>query len=166
LSGISAVYADWAAVLWAITTGLAVLALLGVGLVWAWHRRLARTYQQFMTGASARNLEGALAEYVAQAQEGRDQVRETRALARQLERDARSHVQHLGFVRFNPFQDTGGDQSFALALTDGLGNGVVLSSLHTRTVTRVYAKPLAAWESHHTLTDEERAAIQQARGEA
>jgi hypothetical protein len=39
----------------------------------------------------------------------------------------------------------------------------VLSSLHARDVTRVYAKPLQAWESTYSLTDEERQAIAQAR---
>jgi hypothetical protein len=164
LSGLSAFYTDWAGVLWVITTLLASLALVGLGLLWVWHRRLVRTYQQFMTGASARNLEGALAEYVAQTREARAQTRETRALARQLERDAHNHVQHVGLVRFNPFHDTGGDQSFALALTNASGHGVVLSSLHARDVTRVYAKPLVEWESHHTLTEEEQTAIQRARG--
>jgi hypothetical protein len=166
LGGWSAFYAEWASVLWLATTGVAVLALVGVGLVWARHRRLLRTYQHFMTGASARNLEGALAEYVAQTQEALAQTRESRTLARQLERDARQHIQHAGIVRYNPFQDTGGDQSFALALADALGNGVVLSSLHARNVTRVYAKPLVAWDSHHTLTDEERLAIQRAQGQS
>src|SRR3989338_9805329 len=43
-------------------------------------------------------------------------------------------------IRFNPFEDTGGDQSFVLALLDGANNGVVISSLHSRGGTRVYAK--------------------------
>lgn len=164
MSGLSAFYTDWAGVLWVTTTIVVVLALVGVGFLWVRHRRLVRTYEQFMTGSSARNLEGALAHYVAQTQEARAQTEETRALARQLERNAYNHVQHVGLVRFNPFHDTGGDQSFALALANASGNGVVLSSLHARDVTRVYAKPLVEWESHYTLTDEERAAIARARG--
>jgi len=68
-------------------------------------------------------------------------------------------LQHLGVVRYNPFHDTGGDQSFAIALVDGHGSGVVLSSLHARDVTRVYAKPLQKWESTYSLTGEEKQAI-------
>jgi len=44
----------------------------------------------------------------------------------------------MAIVRFNPFRDSGGDQSFAIALADGQGNGVILSSLHARDMTRVY----------------------------
>ncbi len=93
-------------------------------------------------------------------------VEVTDALARSLERTSRTHVQRVGFLRFNPFRDAGGDQSFAVVLADQEGNGVVLSSLHGRDVTRVYGKPLVAWESAYTLTDEEQQAITKARGES
>lgn len=50
------------------------------------------------------------------------------------------HFQKMGFIRFNPFSDTGGDQSFSLCLLDQDNNGIVISSLHTRNTTRLYAK--------------------------
>ena len=50
------------------------------------------------------------------------------------------NVSGVGLVRFNPFDDTGGDQSFALALLNKKNDGVVLSSLHGRSGTRIYAK--------------------------
>jgi hypothetical protein len=81
------------------------------------------------------------------------------ALAHQTDLASRRSLQWLGVLRFNPFNDVGGDQSFALALVDGYGNGVVISSLHMRNMTRVYAKPLKKWESEHHLTDEEKQAI-------
>ncbi len=70
--------------------------------------------------------------------------------------------QRVGLVRFNPFEDTGGNQSFALALLDADGNGWVLSSLHARTGTRVYAKAIRGGRSDGALSDEESAAIKQA----
>jgi hypothetical protein len=75
-------------------------------------------------------------------------------------------VQHVGIVRYNPFQDTGGDQSFAIALLDARGNGIVLSSLHTRTATRFYGKPVKAGASQLSLSEEEQQAVQQAMGVA
>ena len=53
--------------------------------------------------------------------------------------------QRVGLVRYNPFEETGGNQSFALALLDAEGNGWVLSSLHARSGTRVYAKADPRW---------------------
>ena len=72
-------------------------------------------------------------------------------------------LQWVGSVRFNPFRHTGGAQSFALALADDKGDGFVLSSLHARENTRVYAKPLHEWASEHMLTDEEKQAIERAQ---
>ncbi len=79
-----------------------------------------------------------------------------------LEREGRRALQRIGLVRFNPFEDTGGNQSFALALLDADGNGWVLSSLHARGGTRVYAKAITAGRSDAALSDEETAAIRQA----
>ncbi|MCK4470529.1 MAG: DUF4446 family protein, partial [Anaerolineae bacterium] len=72
-------------------------------------------------------------------------------------------VQGVGLVRFRAFQDTGGDQSFALALADGEGNGVVISALYGRGATRIYAKPVQGWLSPRTLSEEEEQALAEAR---
>jgi len=93
-----------------------------------------------------------------------EQAAQARQIAQQAQRDGHSHLQHLSLLRYNPFSHTGGDQSFLLVLADADGNGAVINSLHARDGTRVYAKPLAAWESVYSLTDEEREAITRARG--
>jgi hypothetical protein len=71
-------------------------------------------------------------------------------------------VQRVGVVRFNPFEDTGGQQSFAVALLDSRGSGFVISSLHSRQTTRVYLKQLAEGRSDLQLSDEESEAIRRA----
>ncbi len=68
----------------------------------------------------------------------------------------------IGFVRFNPFSDTGGDQSFCLAVLDYHGNGWVISSIHARTGSRVYAKQIILGQSSHNLSDEEATAVTKA----
>jgi hypothetical protein len=78
--------------------------------------------------------------------------------------EARSTVslQKVGIVRFNPFADTGGQQSFAIALLDSRGTGFVISSLHSRQATRMYMKPVIEGKSDTALGDEEAEAIRQA----
>lgn len=71
-------------------------------------------------------------------------------------------IQHVGLVRYNPFGDTGGNQSFALALLDADADGIVLSSLHSRTTTRVYVKAILNGRSDATLSEEELAALRDA----
>jgi hypothetical protein len=138
---------------------LALLALAGVVFLLARQQRLLGQYQQLMTGTSGGNLEALLNDHVATVHDTARRVGGVEEMARRLEKSGYYSFQHLGVVRFNPFHDTGSDQSFALALVDGHGNGVVLSSLHARDVTRVYAKPLQKWESTYQLTEEEKQAI-------
>jgi hypothetical protein len=76
-----------------------------------------------------------------------------------VESRSRGSLQHVGIVRFNPFEDTGSDQSFAIALLDDRRDGIVLSSLHGRGQTRVFAKPVEGGESTHQLSGEEAQAI-------
>ena len=99
-------------------------------------------------------------------------LRQQRQLARRLGRRAPASVgpvaagalQHVGVVRFNPYHDTGGDYSFAVALLDAQGGGVLITGLYHRDRCRVYAKPVQGWESSYKLSDEEREAIDKARG--
>jgi hypothetical protein len=142
-----------------VALALALLALVGVVIMLARQQRLLGQYQHLMMGTSGGTLESMLNEHIAQVRETAERVESVDQLARRLEKAAFFSLQHLGVVRYNPFSDTGGDQSFAIALVDGHGNGVVLSSLHARDLTRVYAKPLQKWESTYSLTDEEKKAI-------
>lgn len=73
-------------------------------------------------------------------------------------------IQKIGMVRFNPFRDTGGDQSFVLALLDNQDTGFLLTSIHGREGTRVYIKPIAYGASKYQLSDEETRAIKSALG--
>jgi uncharacterized protein DUF4446 len=91
-----------------------------------------------------------------------ERVEALNRLHHELEALAQQSIQKVGVIRFNPFADTGGDQSFAVALLDAAGNGVVLSSLHGRADTRIFAKPVQAGRSKHALSDEEQAAIRKA----
>jgi len=77
----------------------------------------------------------------------------------------RGAVRGVGVVRFNPFtgEGQGGNQSFALALLDELGAGVVLSTLYSRDRVGVYAKPLSAFTSTYELSEEEKQATAIAR---
>lgn len=80
-----------------------------------------------------------------------------------LRQEGLMHMQHVGLVRFNPFSDTGGDQSFSLALLDGHHNGIVISSLHARAETRLFVKPVRNGKANgYELSAEEQRAIHEA----
>lgn len=76
---------------------------------------------------------------------------------------ALKHFTKHALIRFNPFEDSGGDQSFVIALLDSKNNGIVLSSLHSRSGTRVYAKEVIEAKSHtHKFSKEEKEAVEKA----
>lgn len=74
------------------------------------------------------------------------------------------HIQRWSLLRYKAFSNTGGDQSFSLALLDGKGNGVVLSSIYGRDESRVYAKSISEGHSTYPMSSEENDALQQALG--
>lgn len=79
-----------------------------------------------------------------------------------IQREGLLHIQKIGLVRFNPFKDTGGDQSFILSLVDGNDTGVIISGLFARTGTRWYAKRVVKGKSlEHELSDEEKRALKE-----
>jgi len=69
-------------------------------------------------------------------------------------------IEKIELIRFNPFDDIGGDQSFILVLLDKNNSGVLLTSLHHRSFTRIYAKPIKDGQGDNiTLSKEEKSAI-------
>ena len=80
-----------------------------------------------------------------------------------LKKESKFSVQKIGIVRFNPFSEVGGDQSFSIALLDGNDNGVVITSLYTREGNRVYGKPIKNGRSEYSLSNEEKEVIEKAK---
>jgi len=81
-----------------------------------------------------------------------------------LEAASTRTLQRVGFVRFNAFPDVGSELSYALAVVDGHGNGFLVSSIYSREEVRTYAKAVRAFAADKELSDEERRAIELARG--
>lgn len=77
-----------------------------------------------------------------------------------IEKEGQLHIQKIGLLRFNPFKDTGGDQSFILALVDAQDTGVIISGLYSRSGTRWYAKKVVNGKGvEYELSEEERKAL-------
>jgi len=135
----------------------AVAVLLAVWLV-IFEIRLRKVFG----GKKAGDLEGVLRAITNELQELRNSRQEVEKYLETVEKRLRHSVQHVGVVRFNPFQDAGGDQSFAIAIMDENKNGIVISSLYGRENSRMYAKPLENASSHYQLSQEELRAIEEA----
>jgi hypothetical protein len=142
---------------------IAAVVILALAVIWLLRQvRFLRTRLLGLTRGEDGDLGDVLGAHLERVYELGREVDRLATRTGRLESGAVRAFQRVGLVRFNPFEDTGGNQSFALALLDADGNGWVLSSLHARTGTRVYAKAIRSGRSDGALSDEEAAAIKQA----
>lgn len=144
----------------AAALGVASLALLGCLWLILRTRRLARLAA--FRPQSPADLQTALANEIERLDGLVRAVEDMRGRLPAVERQAVAAVQRVGIVRYNPFADTGGQQSFALAMLDARGSGFVISSLHSRQQTRVYLKQVTEGKSDTPLSEEETEALRQA----
>ena len=143
--------------------GLAVVVLLLFVIVLARRQAsLGRRLRGLTRGEDGSSLEAVLGANLDKVDGMARGLADVSARTATLEREGRRAFQRVGLVRYNPFEETGGNQSFALALLDADGNGWVLSSLHARSGTRIYAKTITAGRSEAALSTEEADAIRQA----
>ena len=140
--------------------GIVIIGLVVVAIVQS--RRLKQAtgaYRSLVSDGQGESLQQLLAAHIGKVVEVGTKLEQLTELHEYLELRSRGSLQHIGLVRFNPFDDTGSDQSFVIALLDDRRDGIVLSSLHGRGQTRVFAKPVESGESTHQLSDEEAQAI-------
>ena len=152
--------AAWASL--ALSTILAVVLIVQTIRI----SRIERRYRLLLKGSSAGSAAMSLGEIISahamRLEVTRADIEGLRRAVDSLDTSVARSIQFVGLVRYNPFQETGGDQSFSLALLDKRGDGVVMSSLHSRTSTRFYAKPVKAGASALSLSTEEEQALKQA----
>lgn len=148
---------------------LGLLLLDVVLLIWLLFLRkgqgaMAHRFQEQIEAIEGRDWEKVVADYLEEIRITTERAKELAHRSEEVGRRLERTIQRVGVVRFNAFPDVGGDQSFAIALLDNHGDGVVISSLQGRSENRVYAKPLKRWDSTYTLSDEEKQAIAMAYG--
>jgi len=127
-----------------------------------WVIRIRKKIRIFLKGKKVKDLEEVVSEQLKRMRGIEGDVKKLFKWNKDLQKISDISITKVGVVRFNPFKDTGGDQSFAIALLDSNNNGVVLSSLYTREGTRVYTKPIEKSGSTYHLSKEEKQAIEKA----
>ncbi|OGE99488.1 MAG: hypothetical protein A3G89_03135 [Candidatus Doudnabacteria bacterium RIFCSPLOWO2_12_FULL_42_9] len=123
-----------------LSLGLSGLLLLAV--IWLVIRvtKLNQVRKEFFSSGIKKDLEQILVEQNRSISIINKDIRQIEKEIAQGQKDNTQNFQKIGFIRFNPFDDAGGNISFALALLNSHNDGFVLSSLHGRDGTRVYAK--------------------------
>ena len=150
---------DNLAIVLGATAAILVIVLIAVLVQSVRLRRATRAYGALVQGAEGGSLQHVLDQHIGQVRQVSSRLDDLNTMTEYMEQRTRGSLQHIGLVRFNPFDDTGSDQSFAIALLDDRKDGIVISSLHGRANTRVFAKPVENGTSRHALSNEEADAI-------
>jgi hypothetical protein len=122
---------------------------------------LLRTHDSLIAGGGS--AADRLSAIEAELATGRASLERVAGRVSELEALARTDVSRVGFVRYDAFDDTGSELSYALALLNREGDGVVLTSIYSRTDTRTYGKAVQAYKPAVNASDEELRAIERAR---
>jgi len=140
-----------------IVLGVIVLALI------FWVIRLEIRIKKLLCGKDGKSLEGTITKLGVALNELAGHAEKTDETCKQLDSRIKKSVRGVSTIRFNPYQDQGGNQSFATALLDEMGNGVVISSLYSREKVRIFAKPVISHDSEYELSTEEKKALSKAK---
>lgn len=144
-----------------IVLAVLVLILLIVFVMMTLHfRKLRKKYMRLIGQTNVPDFEQVILQLKAQIerlQHGETQQQQMIDAMKQLKGK-------LGIHRYNAFNERGSDLSFSLAIVDESQNGVVITGLHNREQSYLYAKPLEQGDSTYPLSDEEKRAIRQAAG--
>lgn len=120
---------------------------------------LQRRYNAMMTGADGASFESMLLSRLDDIKTLQNKTESLEDEARRLDVQQQECVQKVGIIRFNAFDNTGSDLSFAVAMMNARNDGIVLSGIYGREDTRVYAKPIVQSGSTYSLSTEEKQAV-------
>jgi len=143
-----------------ITSGFVFLLLIGLNIFLI--RRLFgnnKKVELLFGNKKSQNLKDILIDQFQKLKSQHLEIEEILSRINKLESSFPKSFQKIGVVRFNPFSDMGGNQSFVIALLDGQNNGFVVSSLFIKEGNRVYAKAIKAGKCDYPLSKEEEEAI-------
>lgn len=146
--------------LFALAFGAEIFLLVAILLLWRKGHTLQQKLEIFFDGKEAKDLESVLLKQKEDMKTFDKEIQELFEISNRLYKLGLQSIHKTEVIRFNPFKEVGSNQSFCVALMNGKNSGVVISSIHTREGTRVYAKPIAEGaEAGHPFTEEEKSAI-------
>ena len=124
--------------------------------------RLTKRYRYFMDGENGQSIERRLAIEVKELRDMASTWETILSEQKVIQSTQAQTFQHIGFVKYNAFENIGNELSFSLTLLDGNFNGIVISSVYG---SRIFTKPIVNGKSLASLSQEELASLQSAMGQ-
>lgn len=127
--------------------------------LWVKLNKLRKSYQTMLNGSGSLNVEQVLMELQQKGNEQAEVIRRQAQTIASMQQQMKKMKSNVTVHRYNAFSETGSDLSFSIAIVDDEQDGVVLTGIHNRDHTFVYAKPLEQGQSKYTLSPEEKEVI-------
>jgi len=121
----------------------------------AWNIKNELRLRAFLKGKNAKSLESIVLETLEEVATLKDHDREIIKHIQTIDSRLLKTIRNTEVLRFNPFAEQGSNQSFAIALVNDEGDGVIISSLYSRDHVSVFAKPIKNGVSTYELSKEE-----------
>lgn len=126
------------------------------------YSRLKSSYASFMRGKNGKNLEESVLEQFSEIDKFTQMVSKNRQDIKKIREDIVNNFQKVGILRYDAFNEMGGNLSFALTLLDVNNNGFILNSMHSREGCYNYIKEIVKGESYIELSEEEAESLERA----
>lgn len=126
---------------------------------------LKKKYLEYMTKiGGGEDITNVMKNYVEDVTIVKENTQTLKKYCKEIEQNMNKCIQKVGIIRYNPYQNTGSDLCFALALLDFEDTGVVINGVYSRdNTTNTYAKPIEKGKSKYTLVKEEEEALNMAK---
>ena len=121
--------------------------------------KIKKRTRSFFANSEAKDLEEIIYKQIKKTNEVDGEIKKLIEDNIKIRENMAKCVQKVGVVRFNPFGDVGGNQSFAIALLDKYLSGATILSLYSRDGVKVYSKQIVEGKSEYKLSKEEEEAI-------
>lgn len=128
-----------------------------------WIVKTEKRLKKFFLGKKANDLEDTILSMKEEISKLESAKEKNETEISELREKLKKSIRGLETVRFNPFPDQGGNQSFAVGMLNEDGDGVVISSLYGRERMSIFAKPVKKGKSDYKLTTEEEKALEGAK---
>ncbi|MDD2401701.1 MAG: DUF4446 family protein [Clostridia bacterium] len=124
--------------------------------------KTTKKYRTLLKGMDGNNLEKVMLEKEKVLERTLLELGIYKEKTRGLEEAYKNTIQKVGLVKFNAFENTGGELSYSVALLNFKADGIVISSIYSRDDARTYCKPVKGGGSSYPLSKEEEQAIYRA----
>lgn len=147
-----------------MTISILIYILSGVVLILLlWISLTEYRFKKFFAGTNARNLEEVMIHLGEQMKELKENQEKTDEHLKIIDKRLDKSIRSIETVRFNPFEDAGSNQSFAISFLNDEGDGVIMSSLYARDRMSIFAKPIQSGKSEFELSIEEKEVLDKSK---